>query len=345
MNRSDMLRGVRVLDLSGNLAGIYAGRLLADAGAHVTRPATATADLGDPGTGYSTAAYQALERLLNAGKTPTVDVEQELREVDIVLDTGAWPRFDPFAARSSRPDLIVVSLTAYGLTGPYAGQHACSILLQAQSGSSSSRGLPEWPPLAAAGETEQFLAGAYAAAAAVAALHGREIRGTGDLIDLSLLEVSNLGQTLFGTTQASMRGRLGEDFPVRSMQIPANERTKDGWVGLCTISARQRRDLLLIIGRADLADDETNAYGNEKPGVDAEIRASVAAWTSQLTTDEVIDIASSLRIPVSPLITGESLTENEQLAARGFFHRNEEGILLPDPPFRFTATTGPESAL
>lgn len=332
-----LLADTKVLDLSGNLAGSYAGRLLADAGAVVLRPDGAKTDLGDPGTGYSQAAYRALGRLLDAGKTPVSNVDTALCEADIVLDTSDWPGFDARAARAERPDLVLVSITDYGLTGPFAGKTASSHLRQAQSGSTSSRGLPEYPPLAALGETEQFLAGAYAAAAAIAALEGRALTGAGDLIDLSLLETSNIGQTLFGTTQASMRDRLGEDFPRRSVQIPANERTKDGWVGLCSVSARQRQDLLLIVGRADLADDQNHAYGNDNADLDAEVRRSVDAWTREHTTDEVVELASALRIPVSPLTTGESITKNEQLVARGFFRTDSEGLLTPGPSFRFTA--------
>lgn len=239
---------------------------------------------------------------------------------------------------------MVVSLTAYGLEGPFAGRAASSHLRQAESGSTSARGTTDRPPVTALGETEQLLAGAYAAAAAAAALEGGRRTGEGDLIDLSLLEASNIGQTLFGTTQASMLDRIGEDFPGRSVQIPANERTSDGWVGLCAISARQRQDLLLIIGRADLADDETHAYGNDNPDVDEQIRRDVDEWTRSQTTEDVIELATTLRIPVSPLATGETITENEQLAARGFF-REQDGVLVPRPPFRFTpsGSAGPRA--
>ena len=336
-----LLDGARVLDLSGTLAGVYTGRLLTDAGAIVRRPRGLEADLGDAGTGYSEAAYRELGRLLDAGKAPVSDVDAALRDTDIVLDTGHWPGFDARAVHAQRPELIIASLTDYGLSGPLAGRRASTQLRQAQSGSTSARGLPEHAPLAASGETEQFLAGAYAAAAALAVLEGRRRDGTGDLIDLSLLETSNIGQTLFGTTQASMRGRLGEDFPERSVQIPANERTKDGWVGLCTISARQRQDLLLIIGRPDLADDETHAYGNDNPEIDAEIRRGVDAWTREQTTDEVIELASALRIPVSPVTTGETITQNEQLLSRGFFQQDAAGLRTPGPAFRFTPGAGP----
>jgi len=335
-NRDSLLRGLVVLDLSGTLAGVYTGRLLADAGARVMRIHDRRFDLGDPGTGYSVRARDALGRVLTAGHEQIGDVESGLAQADAVIVSDETEAIELAGYRRSRPEVVVVALTDYGLDGPWAGRRATSQLRQAQSGSTSSRGVPEFPPLAAAGETEQFLAGAYAAAAVVTALMARESSGAGDLIDLSLLEVSNLGQTLFGTTQASMRGRLGEDFPHRSIQVPANERTADGWVGLCTISARQRQDLLLVVGREDLADDESHAYGNDHPEVDAEIRRSVEAWASTQSTREVIELASALRIPVSPLTTGATMTENEQLIARGFLRQGEGGLLSPGAVFRYT---------
>lgn len=341
MTAQELLGGIRVLDLAGTLAGTYAARLLADAGATVTRVAGAALDLGDPGTGYSQRARDALGELLTAGRVPVRSAQDALVATDVVIDTASEPEVDVLRLRQERPDLVIISITDYGLTGPRARQRATSQLLQAQSGSTSSRGIPELPPLAAAGETEQFLAGAYAASAALIAIAQLQRRGVGDLIDLSLLEVSNLGHTLFTATQASMRDLLGEDFPVRSVQVPGNERTSDGWVGFSAASAQMRSDLLLVIGREDLAEDEPQAYGNDNPEIDRQIRADVAAWAAGQATAEVIDLASALRIPVSPLTNGAMITENEHLVARDFFHRGTAGHLVPGIPFRYTPIEAP----
>lgn len=89
MTAYDLLSTITVLDLSGTLAGAYAGRLLADSGAVVLRPADMPpVDLGDAGTGYSRKAYDALVALLEAGKTPVADVEAALDTADVIIDTG-----------------------------------------------------------------------------------------------------------------------------------------------------------------------------------------------------------------------------------------------------------------
>ncbi len=338
--QQELTSDVRVLDLGGSLAGSYAAHLLAETGATVIRVAEMPLDLGDPGTGYSERAREAFGRLLTEGRELVATAADALDRVDIVIDTGDLPEVDARRLAEEHPELIVVSVTDYGLTGPRAGQRATSQLIQAQSGSTSGRGTREQAPLAAAGETEQFLAGVYAASAALAALAGRERTGLGDLIDLSILEVSSLGHTLYNTTSASLRGLTGTDFPTRSVQVPGNERTADGWVGLSAASARMRQDFLLVIGRSDLADDESS-YGNENPEVDRQIREDAAAWALEHTTEELIELASALRIPVAPLANGQTIAQNEQLLARDFYRTGGDGTTLPGATFRFTEADDP----
>ncbi|MGB4137882.1 MAG: CoA transferase [Microbacterium sp.] len=333
--QGELTSGVRVLDLAGTLAGVYAAHLLAETGATVTRVAGSPLDLGDPGTGCSSRAREAFGRLLTEGREIVSAPSDTLHRVDVVIDTGDLSGVDARRLSEEHPDVVVVSVTDYGLTGPRAGQRASSQILQAQSGSTSARGIPEWAPLVAAGETEQFLAGAYAASAALAALAERDRTGRGDLLDLSLLEVCSLGHTLYYTTSASLRGLLGTDFPLRSTQVPGNERTADGWVGFSAASARMRQDFLLVIGREDLADDDSS-YGNENPEVDRQIRRDAAAWAAEQTTEEVIALASALRIPVAPLANGRTIAENEQLRSRGFYRIDTDRTVLPGPTFRYT---------
>lgn len=332
------LAGVHVVDLTDSLAGRYAGRLLKDAGATVTHCEDVLARVDVAVTGGSTAAVAALLAILEEGDAvcDSTGVSSALERAHVVLCGGsAWERFDLRGVVAACPDLTVVAITDTGLSGPMAGVELDSCLRQALSGSLYWRGDPDRPPVLAGGEIEHYLAGAYAAAAAAAGLRGARLTGTGDVFDLSLLEVCNAGLTTVGATLASLWGRLGEDHPRRSVQIPAIERTRDGWVGLCTISARQRQDLMHIIGRSDLADDESVAYAGPDTPQAAELAAAIAAWAADRTTAEIVDIASAVRIPVAPVGRGSTLMDNEQLRARGFLHTTATGELRPGPTFRF----------
>ncbi|GAA0710740.1 CoA transferase [Dactylosporangium roseum] len=335
-----------VLDLCDNLAGAYCARLLRDAAATVLRPHGQPIHIEDGGTGSSSAARDALARMLNARKEIIADdeVAAAIDRADVVIDSATWSGYDAAGAFAARPGLAAVTVTEFGLSGPWAGRDGGSAIRQAMAGSTYWRGDESLPPVMAGGDMEQFLAGAYAAAAAVAAVRQSRRTGMGDHLDLSLFEVTNLGLTTLGPTLASMWGKAGEDFPHRSLQIPAIERVKDGWVGLCTISARQRQDLMLLIGRPDLADDEALSYAGMPTARSAGVRRAIEDWTESRTGEEVIDAASALRIPVAPIGNGATLLDNEHLDARGFFQPTGTGLRQPGAPFRFHPVEPPAGA-
>lgn len=335
-----LLTGLTVCDLSTGLAGVYAARLCHELGATVGRPAGLPVHYSDAGTGGLPAARAALTGYLTEGSTPLDPdaVASAIASADLVLDAGRLGEWGvPVEElRARRPEVVVVTITDHGLTGPWAGRPATSAVLQAAAGSTAWRGEPSAPPVQAGGEIEQYLAGAYAVAGGLACLRGAAGTGLGDHLDLSVLEVANLGLTTFGTTHASLWDRLGTDFPGRSVQIPAIERTRDGWVGLCTISARQRQDLMILVGRPDLADDESLAYGTAQQQRQDELKTAIVDWAAGLTTAEAVDLASAFRIPVAPVGSGDTLLDNEQLRERGFFTTGADGLARPGPPLRFT---------
>lgn len=340
-----LLTGLTVCDVSDNLAGAYAARLLGELGATVRRPRGAPVRFSDAGTGGVPEARRALAGYLTAKSLPVPrdGIAGAVANADLVLDSGRLGEFglSPAGLRARHSKLVIVSITDHGLTGPWADRPATSAVLQAAAGSTAWRGEPSAPPVQAGGEIEQYLAGAYAAAGGLACVRGAARHGIGDHLDLSVLEATNLGLTTFGTTHASLWGRLGEDFPGRSVQIPAIERTADGWVGLCTISARQRQDLMVLIGRPDLADDESLAYGTALEQRPAELKAAIAEWTARHTTAEIVELASTFRIPVAPIGAGDTLLDNEQLRDRDFFARGEDGTLEPGPPLRYYPAAPP----
>jgi crotonobetainyl-CoA:carnitine CoA-transferase CaiB-like acyl-CoA transferase len=92
---------------------------------------------------------------------------------------------------------------------------------------------------------------------------------------------------------------------------------------------------MLLIDRPDLAEDEAIAYAGTDSADTADVRAAVDAWTRQQTTDDIVELASAFRIPVSPIGHGANLVENEQLVARGFYDVSSNAVTTK-PCFRFT---------
>jgi crotonobetainyl-CoA:carnitine CoA-transferase CaiB-like acyl-CoA transferase len=204
----DLLNGLNVLDLGVFAAGPYCGKLLADAGAgviHVERPGA-----GDPSRSCGPFAPDDIEHrlsatyaFLNAAKrSVTLDFThpdgaallwQLIDQADILIEnfrpgTLARHGFSTDALLARRPDLVQVSISNYGQSGPYRDYAATEMSLQAMAGMMDGNGDQEREPLRYPGQTAQFMAGANAAHAALIAYRHAHRTGRGQQVDVSIQE-------------------------------------------------------------------------------------------------------------------------------------------------------------
>ncbi|MGI9591607.1 MAG: CaiB/BaiF CoA transferase family protein, partial [Myxococcota bacterium] len=338
------LSGVRVIDFSTGIAGGYATKLFADAGADVVkveppggdplRRRSATRGAVPPGEDG------ALFRFLHAGKRAIVgapgdpEVDALLGGADLVVESFEDGSLDPAGLTARDPRLVVLSITPFGREGPYAGRAWSELTVQAESGSISGRGLPEQPPIMAGGKTTFWVGGTFAAVSALAAVQRAHRTGVGETIDFSLLEVINIAGTVYIDLMMGLAGRPPLTQPARMVEIPSIEPTKDGWVGFNTNSRQQFDDFLLLIERTDLrGDEELAAIGGRWMRRD-EWNEAVRAWTTQHTTEEIVERAALLRIPVAPVNDGAAALAHPHFAARGVFVKNPSGgFVQPRPPY------------
>ena len=159
------LRDVHVLELSSGIAGAYAAKLFADAGADVVKIGALAGDAS------------ALARFLAAGKRIAPDADALLAGADLIVVDDA--RALPTAA----PSQVLLAITPYGLAGPACGRPSSEFTLQAESGSIGTRGLPGQEPFQAGGQMTEWLGGTYAAVAALAAVVRMRRTGHGERID------------------------------------------------------------------------------------------------------------------------------------------------------------------
>jgi crotonobetainyl-CoA:carnitine CoA-transferase CaiB-like acyl-CoA transferase len=339
-----LIDGVRVVDFSGGIAGPYASKLLADAGADVIKVEGAA---GDPLRRWTASGVDlggcdgALFRYLNTSKRSVVgeltspEVGALLDGADIVIEGGELTDGDLADLRATRPHLVVVSVTPFGRTGPYTARPATEFTLQAWCGSTAGRGTPDREPLHAAGRLGEWISATYAAVGALAGLRG----GEGDHIDVSMLECMSVTLAGFGRLFASMAGVLAAatEFPgpFRTLEVPSIVPTADGLVGFCTVTGQQFEDFLLLIERPDLRGDPRFATAKERMANEAEFEELVVPWTSTHTTSEIVELASALRIPVAPIGTPETITTFEHFVERGVFVRCPGGgFVQPRVPYR-----------
>jgi crotonobetainyl-CoA:carnitine CoA-transferase CaiB-like acyl-CoA transferase len=340
-----MLSGVRVLDLSSGIAGSYCTKLWADAGADVVKVEPPE---GDPLRRWSASGSRpqgqdgALFAFLNTSKRSVVaelsspEVAELAAGADVIVESLAPGELGNLGLGSANPSLVVVSITPFGQDGPWAGRPATEFTLQALCGSTASRGRPDGPPLAAGGRIGEWVGGSYAAVAGLAALWGAQRTGRGEHVDVSLLECMCVTMNTFAPVFASFVGWRKAPGPPRSIEIPSIEPTKDGYVGFCTITAQQFQDFLVLIERPDLLEDASLASVQNRVARMDEVLAIIHAWTTRHTTEEAIELASALRIPVAPIGNGRTVLGMDHFRERGTFVANPSGFRQPRVPYRIS---------
>ena len=350
--------GVRVIDLSSGIAGGYCTKLLADLGCDVIkveppggdplRQWSASGSLGTDGDPDG-----ALFRFLNTSKRSVIADAGTADGVGaiLLLVSGAAVVVENWApgvaeARGLGIDALqavessvsLVSLSAYGRGGPQSTLPANEFTVQGWSGSISTRGTLDRPPLTAGGATGEWATGTFGALAAVTFLQQTLARGRGDHLDVSMLEALMLTHTTYAPLFASYLGQRGAPN-TRSIELPSIEPASDGWVGFCTVSGQQFADFANLIGRPEWVGDPAWMLQTGRQQRYREFRAAVAEWTSTRTVAEIVDEATLWRIPVVPIGDDATIPEFDHFVERGTFVPNPRGgFLQPSAPYRFSDT-------
>ncbi len=344
-----VLDDIVVLELSTGIAGPYAGKLFADAGARVIKVeppggdelrcrAPAGVDLGG--------ADSALFQHLNAGKESVIGVpgdpavDKLLARADLVIESFA-PQHPIVASWRTRwPSLVVLSITPFGRRGPWRDRPSTGFTLQAESGSIASRGRPDQTPFQAGGRLTEWAAGVSGAVGALAAvLHSRAGSG-GEHVDCALLAVDHMITNANVCMRDSFLGHPQAEYPPQMIDVPSIERTSDGYVGFNTNTRQQLAAFLAMVGRPELLDLEPRWASADYRLRHAQVfNAAIRPWIRAHTTAEVLELAAKGRIPVAPVNSGATLPLQEQFRSRGVIAAMPGGAFVhPMPPYRIDGT-------
>ena len=339
------LQGIRVVDFSQEIAGPYCTKLFADAGADVVK---VEPPAGDSLRRWSASGADlggrdgALFRFLNASKRSVVGAPEE-PEVDalvagadlVVEDFGAATVLDRAAMCARHPGLVLLSISAYGLTGPYARRPWTEFTVQAECSSIAIRGVPGREPFQCGARTTEWLGGTFASVAALGALHGAQASGHGEHVDFSLQEVMGLATNTYIDLMWGILGRPPATGAMQNVETPSIHATQDGYVGFNTNTQQQISDFLLLIGHPELRETgEFNQVPQRLARLD-EWEALVEEFTHTRSTAEIVEEAGLLRIPSAPVCDAEALLAHEQIVARGIYSEDPSGgFLRPRPPYR-----------
>jgi formyl-CoA transferase len=316
------------------LAGPFCGQLLADFGAEVLK--IEPPGEGDPMRewGREKADGRSLwwPVVARGKKSVTLNLRtargQELaRELiagaDVLIENfrpGTLEKWgmSPDELWARNPRLVIVRVSGYGQTGPYADRPGYGAIGEAMGGLRAVIGEPDRPPSRAGVSIGDTLAAMFACIGCLTALHHRERTGRGQVVDAALYEATlGVMESLLPeyTIAGYVRPRTGSILPNVS---PANAYpTADGKEHL--ISGNQDtvwRRLAEAMGRPELGDDERFATHTARGRNQAMLDEMIAAWTSTLTAAELEERLLAHSVPNGKIYTAPDMLADAHFAAR-----------------------------
>jgi len=332
-DRPGPLRGVRVLDFSRLVAGNMLSLQLADFGAEVVKVETpgrgdTLRDWREAGISVHWKVYarnkKSITLNLKAPEAPAV-IRDLVRHFDVVIESFRYRYLErlgvgPDALLVENPRLIVVRVSGFGQTGPYAPRPGFGTLVEAMSGFASRNGFedrePVLPPLAMA----DMIAGLSGAMATLVAVREVEVNGgRGQVIDVSLLEsiFSILGpEAAIHRLTRKVRRRVGSASEGTS---PRNVyATKDGgWVAISASTQAMTERLFRAIGRGDLNDDPAFRTNAERIKRRDEVDGIVGGWIRERTLADAIQFFEEAGVTAAPVYDIAQFLEDPHVRERG----------------------------
>ncbi|HZO80207.1 MAG TPA: CoA transferase [Candidatus Binataceae bacterium] len=345
------LEGVRIADFTWVWAGPYCTLQLAHLGAEVIRVETRTRPCvtrllppwpeGKPGgvnrSGYFNQYNQGkLSLTLNYAKPGALEVAHRLvKASDVVTNNFAAGVMDKLglgyqALRKIKPDIIMISLSGYGDTGPYREYVAYGPAQVPLSGLSSLTGYKGWPPMHSGFSYADPNAGVHGAFAILAALYHRRKTGEGQYIDMSQWECA-MDLLAEGILEYTMNGREPERDGNRDPFIaphgvfPSKDRFQnsgnlvDMWVSIVCADDAEFARLARALGRPELANDPRFATAAARKRNEDELEAAISAWTRERTAAEAEQILQAAGVAAAICAPNKVVSEDRHLEERGYF--------------------------
>jgi len=339
------LAGLRVLDVSNFMAGPTAAMYLGDFGAEVIKVEHPRGD-GFRHWGRTREGqplfWKMLSRnkyciTLNLGRPRGQEMLRDLvRQADILVENftpGVMARwglgYDDLAAVN--PGLVMLSISAFGQTGPYSRRPGFGTLAEAMSGFAHINGQSDGPPTLPSFGLADGLAGLNGAFGVLAAIIRRQQDGKGQHVDTSLCEplVTLLGPQVIEYDQLNVvQDRLGSRLP---FSAPRNVyRTKDGrYLSMSSSAQSVFERTMQAIGRPELIQDE-RFIDNRARGENVEqLDAIIGEWVARHTVDQAMQIMVQAEAAAAPVYSVADVMADEHFVSRGSFVTVHDAQLGP----------------
>ena len=327
------LAGVRVLDLATIYAGPMAATMLGDFGADVIKIEHPTGDSVRT-HGYQKDGHGLWWKVLSRNKrTVTADLSHPdgkelllamVETADVLVESfrpGVLERWGLGSEELHQVNdrLVILRMTGFGQTGPYAKRRAFGTLIEAMSGFAHMTGPADGPPTLPPFGLADGLAGMAGAFAIMCALRDRERRtGRGQIIDLALLEpllmVLGPAPTVYDQL-GIVPGRHGNRSPNNS---PRNTyQTRDGrWVAVSSSSQAIAERVMRLIGHPEVVDEPWFASAGQRVQHADLLDDLVGSWIGEHNADHVVDEFERAGAALAEVYTVADLMADPHVRAR-----------------------------
>jgi benzylsuccinate CoA-transferase BbsF subunit len=315
MTNQPVLKNLRILDFSWVLAGPYATRILADFGAEVIRvqPLLPQADSAFA-RGYENTWNRGKRGVtLNLNKPEGITLAKKLVALSDAVVENFTPRvmanwgLDYENLKRIKPDIIMLSLSTMGASGPQKDYTGFGPTVQAFSGLTHLTAYPDGPPLGPGTAYADHVAALFACLTLLGALEERRRTGEGQHIDISQVE--------------AMASLLSDAFipPEESLQGVYRCQGEDRWCALSVATEEEWRGLKRALGNPPWAEEKrfvtlTKRLENKKA-----LDSLIEGWTQEHSAEEVMALLQKQGVAAGVVKNARDLANDPQLEKRGFF--------------------------
>jgi benzylsuccinate CoA-transferase BbsF subunit len=353
------LEGLKVADFSWVGAGPRSTKDLADNGATVVKiESRKRLDLGrmsppfkDGKRHHDASAFFAITNTskksvtINLGDPRGVEVAKKLIAwADVVVENFGKGFLERVGLsfegmRAIRPDLILISVSVAGRTGPLAAFRGYGNSAAALSGQAVLAGWPDRPPHMPPFAYGDVVAPMFATVATLAALEHRRQTGQGQHLDISQAEpLMHTMADLFARHQASDGPlRLGDRHPAYAPHGLFPARGEDQWIAIAVRSDEEWRTLCRLMGEEGLA--ARYPILEARKASEDEIERALAGWTRDQDKHVLADRICAAGVAAGALQDGKDVVDDEELAGRHFAPQTHAVLgdcLMPAPPMTFS---------
>jgi benzylsuccinate CoA-transferase BbsF subunit len=330
MNNKSALQNIRILDFSWVLAGPYATRILADFGAEVIKVQPLLPQEEDKFSRgyYNTWNRNKLGITLNLNKAEGIALAKKLVKISDAVVENFTPRvmanwgLDYNNLKKIKPDIIMLSLSTMGNTGPWRDYAGFGPTIQAFSGMTYLTSFPGKPPLGLGTAYADHIAGLVGCLALLGALEYRQKTGEGQYLDISQVEAmagllggAILDYQLEGREVAAAGNNSTEAAPHGVYRCQGDDR----WCAIAVFTDEEWPGFKRALGNPPWAEDKKFNTFSGRLKNKARLDSLIEDWTKEHTAEEVMALLQGEGVAAGVVQNAADLAQDPQLKERGFF--------------------------